>query len=114
MLIPVALATLIVLVLLLTLALLFRTKSTDDLIRKLHQESNEKLIDRIHQNLLEQQKSLAEFKETIQENFSKTRERFDQQQINSLKLLQEGLHKSMASYGELISKSVEKLTLQTD
>jgi DNA recombination protein RmuC len=92
MFVPIALSALIAVVVLLTLTMMFRNKSTDELIRKLHQESNEKLIDRIHQNLLEQQKALAEFKETIQEN----------------------LHKLMATYGELMRNSVEKLTDQTD
>lgn len=91
-----------------------RSKSTDELFRKLHQDNHEKLIDRIHQNLLDQQKTMNEFKESLQENFNKTRDQFYQQQINSLKVLQDSLQKSMSNYNDIINKSVEKLTDKTD
>lgn len=91
-----------------------RARLSDELIRKINQESNEKFVDRLNDTNLQLQKTLAEFKETIQTALHQHRTQFDERQLSTLKLLQDSLQKGMSEFRQELGVRVETLTNNTD
>jgi len=91
-----------------------RSRISDDLIRKINQDSFEKFLDRLNNTHLNLQKTLTEFKETIQDSLHKHRTQFDERQMSTLKLLQDSLQKGMSEFRQELGVRVEKLTDNTD
>jgi DNA recombination protein RmuC len=101
------------------------SRTNSDLIKKVSQESYEKILkEHFNSNAL-QQRSLAELKEVIQQSLHNYRTQLDGRQLESLKMLQDSLSKGMSEtrnevklslqqHAEELSKRVEKLTKDTD
>jgi DNA recombination protein RmuC len=100
-------------------------KTSDELIRHIVQDVYEKLLNYLNNTNIYQQKSLHEFKDTVQQSLNLHRSQFDKRQLSSLKLLQDSLMKgsqevrqevtlSLKKSSDDLSQRVEKLTLETD
>lgn len=91
-----------------------RFNLSDELIRKIHQENRENLLKQFAANKLQLERSIAEFKETVQNSLHQHRNKFDERQLESLKILQESLQKNMTNMRDEMGKRVDKLTDKTD
>ena len=78
-----------------------RARVTDDLFRKMLQENHEKLIDRINNNNLQFQKTLAEFKDTLQDSLDKRLKEISGQVE---KRLSEGFEKTTATFTDIVKR----------
>ncbi len=78
-----------------------RARVTDDLFRKMLQENHEKLIDRFNANNLQSQKTLAEFKDTLQDSLDKRLKEISGQVE---KRLSEGFEKTTATFTDIVKR----------
>jgi len=91
-----------------------RLNLSDELIRKIHQENRENLLKQFADNKFQLQRTIAEFKETVQNSLHQHRNKFDERQLETLKILQDSLQKNMTNMRDEMSKRVDKLTDNTD
>lgn len=112
-------------VIILLIQLKATTQNPTEAFYKAHQDTAEKILLRLNESALQQQRLLTEFKETIQMAFNEHRAQSHENQLNSLKILQESLQItlnhmreeikiSLSQHAELLGKRVEKLTENTD
>ena len=94
--------------------LLERINNSDDFMRKLSQENREKLLEQFADSKLQQQRNLAEFKETIQQNLHQHRTQFDERQLATLKILQDSLQKNMGNVREEVSQKLKEIGGQVE
>lgn len=78
-----------------------RARVTDDLFRKMLQDNHEKLIDRINNNNLQFQKTLIEFKDTLQESLN---QRLKEISGQVEKRLSEGFEKTTATFTDIVKR----------
>ncbi len=94
-------------------------------LREQQQNNHHQVTSLLSSGQLQQQQSLTQFKEQLQQELTKHRTNFDQHQLNSLKILQESLQNSLYSLrqqltetlnqnAESIGKWLDKLTQTTD
>ena len=113
-----------VIVIVLLIRLKATTENPTEIFYKIHQETAEKMLMRLNESALQQQQRLAEFKETVQIAFNENRTQSHENQLTSLKVLQESLQTtlnhmreeiktSLSQHAELLGKRVEKLTENT-
>jgi DNA recombination protein RmuC len=91
-----------------------RLNESDELTRKLNQENRENLLEQFANNKLQLQRTIAEFKETVQLALHQHRNKFDERQLETLKILQDSLQKNMSNMRDEMGKRVDKLTDKTD
>lgn len=109
-----------------------RSHQLDNSLREFTQNLREQIQTNQHQittllsnGQMQQQQTLAQFKEQLQQELTKHRTNFDQHQLNNLKILQESLQNSLYSLrqqltetlnqnAESIGKWLDKLTQTTD
>ncbi|MBN1684089.1 MAG: DNA recombination protein RmuC [Gammaproteobacteria bacterium] len=77
-------------------------------------EHHEKFLTFFNEHQLQQQARLMDFKETIQKAFYAHREKFDEHQLSSLKLLQESLQTALEQHSQHLTQRVDTLTDKTD
>lgn len=87
-----------------------QARISDDLTRKTIQDIYEKLSDRLSNTNLYQQKTLNEFKDSIQQALHLHRSQFDERQLSSLKLLQDSLQKGISEVRQDVTLSLKKNT----
>lgn len=89
-------------------------ESLHQLLQKMFFEHHEKFLTFFNEHQLQQQARLMDFKETIQKAFYAHREKFDEHQLSSLKLLQESLQTALEQHSQHLTQRVDTLTDKTD
>lgn len=94
--------------------LLKRISDSDDLIRKLNQENREKLLEQFADNKLQSQRALTEFKEATQQSLHQHRTKFDERQLETLKILQDTLQKNISSMRDETGQKLKEISGQVE